>query len=106
MKIKIEKAAQLYFVLLELSSKELSFTNAYRVKRNIDHLKAIGTKFLEEVQAEGGTVIADQSVYKKWEESGIEEEIRLMVLELEKEDVKFTARQIGGLELLLSSAEG
>jgi hypothetical protein len=103
MKITISKAAQLYFVLLELGNKELSFTAAYRVKRNIDHLKSIGEKFLEEVKAHGGTAIeADQATFVKWEDSGETEELDLKVLDLEKEDIKLTARQIGVLEPLLT----
>jgi NACalpha-BTF3-like transcription factor len=102
MKITISKAAQLYFVLSEIGNKELSFTTAYRIKRNLDHLTSIGEKYVAEVQAEGSTVMAEQTVFKKWEDSGEEEDLDLKTLELEKEDIKLTARQVAVLEPLLS----
>lgn len=118
MKVKISKAAQLYFVLTDLGSKEVSFTTAYRIKRNLDHLKAIGEKYSEEVKAEYQKVLpkkeeyqdaeikyysalADATVYKRWNESGEEEDLDLKVLPLEGEDLKLSARQIEVLEPLL-----
>jgi hypothetical protein len=117
-KVKISKAVQLYFVLLELSDKQLSFTTAYRIKRNLDHLKSIGEKYSEELKAEYQkqlpvkeeyedaeikyySAMADSIVFKHWDESGEEEELDLKVLSLEGEDVKFTARQIEILEPIL-----
>lgn len=119
MNLKISKAAQLYFVLSDLSAKELSFTTAYRIKRNLDHLKAIGEKYTEEIKAEYQKLLpakaeyqdaeikyysamADASVYKKWDESGEEEDLDLKVLSFENEDVKFSARQIAVLEPILT----
>jgi hypothetical protein len=119
MNLKISKAAQLYFALTELGSKELSFTTAYRIKRNIDHLKAIGEKYSEEMKAEYKKLLpvkeeyqdaeikyysamADASIYKKWDESGEEEELDLKVLSFENEDIKFSARQIEALEPILT----
>lgn len=119
MKVKISKAAQLYFVLTELSSKELSFTTAYRIKRNLDHLKAIGEKYSEEMKAEFQKILpkkegyaegelkqyhsfADNTVFKKWDESGEEEELDLKMLPLETEAVTLSARQIEALEPLLA----
>jgi len=118
MKVKISKAAQLYFVLTDLGSKEVSFTTAYRIKRNLDHLKAIGEKYSEEVKAEYQkalpkkeeyqdaeikyySALADATVYKRWNESGEEEDLDLKVLPLEGEDLKLSARQIEVLEPLL-----
>jgi hypothetical protein len=118
MKVKISKAAQMFFVLTDLGSRELSFTTAYRIKRNLDHLKAIGEKYSEEVKAEYQkllpvkeeyqdaeikyySALADASVYKKWDESGEEEELDLKVLSLETEDIKFSARQIEAIDLLV-----
>jgi len=118
MEIKISKAAQLYFVLTDLGSKEVSFTTAYRIKRNLDHLKAIGEKYSEEVKAEYQkalpkkeeyqdaeikyySALADATVYKRWNESGEEEDLDLKVLPLEGEDLKLSARQIEVLEPLL-----
>ncbi len=119
MNLKISKAAQLYFVLSDLSAKELSFTTAYRIKRNLDHLKAIGEKYTEEIKAEYQkllptkaeyqdaeikyySALADAAVYKKWDESGEEEDLDLKVLSFENEDVKFSARQIAVLEPILT----
>jgi hypothetical protein len=118
MTIKISKAAQLYFALSDLTNKELSFTTAYRIKRNLDRLKSIGEKYTEELNAEFETIlpkkevyadgelkqylpIADSIVFKRWEESGEEDEFDLKILQLEGEDVKFTARQIEILEPIL-----
>jgi hypothetical protein len=118
MEVKISKAAQLYFVLTDLGSKEVSFTTAYRIKRNLDHLKAIGEKYSEEVKAEYQkalpkkeeyqdaeikyySALADATVYKRWNESGEEEDLDLKVLPLEGEDLKLSARQIEVLEPLL-----
>jgi hypothetical protein len=118
MNLKISKAAQLYFVLTDLGSKEVSFTTAYRIKRNLDHLKAIGEKYSEEVKAEYQkalpkkeeyqdaeikyySALADATVYKRWNESGEEEDLDLKVLPLEGEDLKLSARQIEVLEPLL-----
>lgn len=119
MNLKISKAAQLYFVLSDLSAKELSFTTAYRIKRNLDHLKAIGEKYTEEIKEEYQKLLptkaeyqdaeikyysamADAAVYKKWDESGEEEDLDLKVLSFENEDVKFSARQIAVLEPILT----
>lgn len=119
MKVKISKAAQMFFVLTDLGSRELSFTTAYRIKRNLDHLKAIGEKYSEELKAEYQKLLpmkeeyedaeikyysamADAAVYKKWDESGEEEELDLKVLSFENEDVKFSARQIAVLEPILT----
>lgn len=119
MELKISKAAQLYFVLTELSTKELSFTTAYRIKRNLDHLKAIGERYSEEMKAEFEkilpkkeryaegeikyyTTIADNTIFKKWDESGEEEDLDMKILSFENEDVKFSARQIEALEPLLT----
>lgn len=116
--IKISKAAQLYFVLLELSDKQLSFTTAYRIKRNLDRLKTIGEKYSEELNLEFQRIfqvkedhqdtdikhysdLADMTVFNRWEESGEEDEFDLKILQLEGEDVKFTARQIEILEPIL-----
>jgi len=119
MTIKISKAAQLYFALSDLTNKELSFTSAYRIKRNLDHLKAIGEKYTEELNSEFETIlpkkdsyddgelkqyhtIADSIVFKRWDESGEEEELDLKVLSLETEEMKFSARQIEVLESILT----
>lgn len=119
MELKISKAAQLYFVLTELSTKELSFTTAYRIKRNLDHLKAIGEKYSEEMKAEFQnilpkkegyadgeikhyTALADNTIFKKWDESGETEELDLKVLPLESEAIMLSARQIEVLEPILT----
>lgn len=118
MTIKISKAAQLYFALSDLTNKELSFTTAYRIKRNLDRLKSIGEKYTEELNAEFETIlpkkevyadgelkqyhtIADSIVFKRWDESGEMEDLDLKVLSLEGEDMKFSARQIEALESIL-----
>ena len=119
MKIKISKAAQMFFVLTDLANRELSFTTAYRIKRNLDHLKAIGEKYTEEIKVEYQNLLpvkeeyqdaeikyysamADAQVFKKWDESGEEEELYLKVLSFENEDIKFSARQIEALEPILT----
>lgn len=119
MELKISKAAQLYFVLTELSTKELSFTTAYRIKRNLDHLKAIGERYSEEMKeefnnilpkkeayAEGEikyyTTLADNTIFKKWDASEETETLDLKVLPLENETITLTARQIEALEPLLT----
>ena len=116
--IKISKAAQLYFVLLELSDKQLSFTTAYRIKRNLDRLKLIGEKYSEELNLEFQKILpvkeqhsdaeikqysdlADITVFNRWNDSGEEEELDLKLLQLEGEEIKFTARQIEILEPIL-----
>ena len=118
-KVKISKAAQLFFVLTDLGNRELSFTTAYRIKRNLDHLKAIGEKYSEELKTEYQKLLpmkeeyedaeikyysamADSIVFKHWDESGEEEELDLKVLSLEKEDIKLSARQIEILEPILN----
>lgn len=119
MNLKISKAAQVYFVLTELSGKELSWTTAYRIKRNLDHLKAIGEKYSEELKAEFEKIlpkketyvegeikhyhtIADATVYKRWDESKEEEELDLKTLPLEGENITLSARQIDALEPILT----
>jgi len=119
MKLKISKAAQVYFALTELSNKEFSWTTAYRIKRNLDHLKAIGEKYSEEMKAEFEKLlpkkesfmegelkqyhtVADATVFKRWNESGEEEELDLKTLPLEGETITLSARQIEALEPILT----
>ena len=109
----------MFFVLTDLANRELSFTTAYRIKRNLDHLKAIGEKYTEEIKVEYQNLLpvkeeyqdaeikyysamADAQVFKKWDESGEEEELDLKVLSFENEDIKFSARQIEALEPILT----
>jgi hypothetical protein len=47
------------------------------------------------------SALADATVYKRWNESGEEEDLDLKVLPLEGEDLKLSARQIEVLEPLL-----
>ena len=119
MNLKISKAAQLFFVLTELGNRELSFTTAYRIKRNLDRLKLIGERYSEELNLEFQRILpakeqhsdaeikqysdlADITVFNRWNESGEEEELDLKVFSLETEDIKLSARQIEILEPILN----
>lgn len=105
MTISISKAAQLYFALNELSDKEMSFTAAYRLKRNLDKLKVIGEKYSADLQKEFAELKdglkADQAVFRKWEASGETDEFDLKEIDFSKEDLKLTVRQITFLEPIL-----
>jgi hypothetical protein len=106
MKLKPLQAAKLYFSLQPLSTQSLSFQTSYRIGRNLDHLKNIGEKFIEDLKQEFATVQdanqADFITSQKWSLLEDEEEFPLMKLDIEGEkELKISAIGIKELFPLL-----
>ena len=102
MKLKPLQAVKIYFTLQPLATQQLSFQTSYRIGRNLDHLKNIGEKFIEDLKKEFAIVQdenqADFISSQKWALLDEEEEFSLMKLDIEGEkELKISAMTINQL---------
>lgn len=91
MEIQPYDAAKAAFALKDLSVQKMSFTNAYRVKRNLDHLGHYADKYAADLgspKSQLEYLEKDLEVKQKWQQLE-KEEVKIMLLELHLEGPEF-----------------